>query len=138
MKTSTFEQLLEMDDLDDVDEREFSRSIILGLFESTGDTLQKIRPRVYAPDSNLRDISTWGHFLKGAITFCLQKLGHTGWEIQVVAGADPQRMLDEFKRIKMQEDQRAFVGGKYESYCEQLKVAKVKLYAFYKVPLEPE
>jgi len=93
METSTFEQLLEMDDLDDVDEREFSRSIILGLSESIGDTLQKIRPQVYAPDSNLRDISTWSHFLKGAFTFGLQ-LGHTGWEIQVVAGTDPQRMLD--------------------------------------------
>jgi len=140
LETDIFEQLLEMDgQLDDVDEREFSRSIMLGLFEGMGRALQEMLPLVYSPDSDLSDLSHWGHNIKGGpYTIGLTKLGRTAWEIQVVAGANLKWMDDEFKHIKTEEDQRVFVRKNYESYCEQLAAAKVKLYAFYKVPLEVE
>jgi hypothetical protein len=135
---TTFKQLLEMDEeVDDEDERAFSREICLGQFSSLEATLEKIRPLVYAPDTSLSELSHWGHFLKGTpYTTGLHKMGRTAWEIQVVAAwrDRPDWLPDQFRYIKTEEDVRRFVRGNFESFEEQLKVAKARLQDFYKVP----
>jgi hypothetical protein len=63
LDTNTFEQILEMDD--DADDRDFSRCIILDGFSQMNTAIERLRPLVYDPDSNLRDISSLGHLMKG-------------------------------------------------------------------------
>jgi len=58
----TFEQILEMDD--DPEEREFSRSIVLGFFEQAESTFIKLDDALKEKD--LETLSSLGHFLKGS------------------------------------------------------------------------
>ncbi|EHL00287.1 Histidine-containing phosphotransfer, HPT [Glarea lozoyensis ATCC 20868] len=57
----TFEQILEMDD---DDERDFSKSIVFGFFEQAEQTFKKMDDALKAKD--LKDLSSLGHFLKGS------------------------------------------------------------------------
>ncbi|KAH6683300.1 hpt domain-containing protein [Halenospora varia] len=58
----TFEQILEMDD--DEDEREFSKSIVIGFFEQAEQTFTKMDEALKEKD--LAQLSSLGHFLKGS------------------------------------------------------------------------
>ncbi|KAJ5917042.1 hypothetical protein N7504_001057 [Penicillium tannophilum] len=57
----TFEQILEMDD---DDEREFSKGIVYGFFDQAKTTFEKMEKAV--ADEDLDDLSSLGHFLKGS------------------------------------------------------------------------
>lgn len=59
---ATFEQILEMDD--DEEEREFSRSIVLGFFDQAEQTFKKMDVQLAKRD--LGELSGLGHFLKGS------------------------------------------------------------------------
>lgn len=58
----TFEQILEMDD--DEDERDFSKSIVYDFFSQAETTFEKMHKSL--EDSDLKDLSELGHFLKGS------------------------------------------------------------------------
>ncbi|KAL9601973.1 MAG: hypothetical protein Q9219_002197 [cf. Caloplaca sp. 3 TL-2023] len=58
----TFEQILEMDD--DEEEREFSKSIVLGFFDQAEATFSKMDTSLETGD--LAALSSLGHFLKGS------------------------------------------------------------------------
>jgi osomolarity two-component system phosphorelay intermediate protein YPD1 len=60
--TSTFQQILEMDD--DEDEREFSKSIVYDFFDQANTTFQKMEDNLDKKD--LATLSSLGHFLKGS------------------------------------------------------------------------
>ncbi|KAF8420093.1 signal transduction histidine kinase [Tirmania nivea] len=58
---ATFNQVLEMDDIDDKD---FSRGIVYSFFEQAEDTIKEMKENIKA--ENLEELSTLGHFLKGS------------------------------------------------------------------------
>ncbi|KAL2759377.1 hypothetical protein ACRALDRAFT_2038255 [Sodiomyces alcalophilus JCM 7366] len=58
---TTFEQILEMDD---DDERDFSRSIVFGFFEQAEETFVTMQKAL--DDKDLEELSQLGHFLKGS------------------------------------------------------------------------
>ncbi|KAL2005686.1 hypothetical protein VTN00DRAFT_10179 [Thermoascus crustaceus] len=58
---STFDQILEMDD---DDERDFSRGIVYGFFEQAETTFEKMEKAL--TNENLSELSQLGHFLKGS------------------------------------------------------------------------
>lgn len=58
---STFEQILEMDDDDD---RDFSKGIVYGFFEQADGTFEKMEKAMSQED--LKELSQLGHFLKGS------------------------------------------------------------------------
>lgn len=58
---STFEQILEMDDDDD---RDFSKGIVYGFFDQAQTTFDKIEKAI--ADKQLEELSQLGHFLKGS------------------------------------------------------------------------
>ncbi|KAH8687852.1 signal transduction histidine kinase [Tricladium varicosporioides] len=58
----TFEQILEMDD--DEDDRDFSKSIVIGFFEQAEQTFMKMDKALKEKDLEL--LSNLGHFLKGS------------------------------------------------------------------------
>ncbi|KAL0640497.1 Phosphorelay intermediate protein [Maublancomyces gigas] len=58
---STFDQILEMDD---DEEREFSRAIVFGFFDQAEETFRQMEESVKARD--LPQLSSLGHFLKGS------------------------------------------------------------------------
>ncbi|KAJ5669412.1 Multistep phosphorelay regulator 1 [Penicillium macrosclerotiorum] len=58
---STFEQILEMDD---DDERDFSKGIVYGFFDQAKGTFENIEAALDRRD--LKDLSQLGHFLKGS------------------------------------------------------------------------
>jgi len=58
----TFEQILEMDD--DEDEREFSKSIVIGFFSQAEETFQNMEASLDKGD--LYKLHSLGHFLKGS------------------------------------------------------------------------
>ncbi|KAJ5105285.1 hypothetical protein NUU61_002632 [Penicillium alfredii] len=58
---STFEQILEMDDDDD---RDFSKGIVYGFFDQAENTFNKIEKAI--KDKKLDELSSLGHFLKGS------------------------------------------------------------------------
>lgn len=60
----TFEQILEMDEGEDDDGHEFSRSIVFGYFEQAEQTFDKMDDAVSRKD--LGELSSLGHFLKGS------------------------------------------------------------------------
>jgi len=60
--SSTFEQILEMDD--DEEERDFSKSIVYDFFTQAEGTFQKMDANLEARD--LAELSQLGHFLKGS------------------------------------------------------------------------
>ncbi|KAF2768637.1 histidine containing phosphotransmitter protein, partial [Teratosphaeria nubilosa] len=60
--STTFEQILEMDD--DEDEREFSKSIVYDFFTQAESTFQKMDSNLEKKD--LAQLSALGHFLKGS------------------------------------------------------------------------
>ncbi|KAF1991497.1 histidine containing phosphotransmitter protein [Aulographum hederae CBS 113979] len=60
--TTTFEQILEMDD--DEDEREFSKSIVYDFFTQAEGTFEKMDK--FLEQKNLAELSSLGHFLKGS------------------------------------------------------------------------
>lgn len=82
--TSTFQQILEMDD--DEDEREFSKSIVYDFFDQANTTFQKMEDNLYvytrrlwsatsrliltspicSDKKDLATLSSLGHFLKGS------------------------------------------------------------------------
>ncbi|RKF59098.1 Multistep phosphorelay regulator 1 [Erysiphe neolycopersici] len=77
--TSTFEQILEMDD--DEDEKEFSRSIVIGFFEQAETTFLQIETALESKD--LPKLSSLGHFLKGSsATLGLTKVKNSCEKIQ--------------------------------------------------------
>ncbi|KAG9230046.1 hpt domain-containing protein [Amylocarpus encephaloides] len=57
----TFEQILEMDDDDD---RDFSKSIVFGFFDQAEETFVKMDTALEKKD--LKELSALGHFLKGS------------------------------------------------------------------------
>ncbi|KAJ5928674.1 hypothetical protein N7466_007630 [Penicillium verhagenii] len=57
----TFEQILEMDD---DDERDFSKGIVYGFFDQAKTTFEKMEKAV--KDEDLDELSSLGHFLKGS------------------------------------------------------------------------
>ncbi|CAI6231579.1 unnamed protein product [Periconia digitata] len=131
---TTFELILEMDD--DFDDREFSRSIIMGYFQQMNSALEDIGSLTNDPHSSLQRISSLGHFMKGqAYTIGLRKLGDLAWEIQFVAGTSPGDPYG-FDHIKSEEDQRAFARRNVQMFSELYDVAKTKMSAFYKCPIE--
>lgn len=60
--STTFEQILEMDD--DEDEREFSKSIVYDFFTQAESTFDKMNANLEKKD--LAQLSALGHFLKGS------------------------------------------------------------------------
>jgi len=60
--TTTFEQILEMDD--DEEEREFSKSIVYDFFQQAESTFEKMDSNLEKKD--LAQLSALGHFLKGS------------------------------------------------------------------------
>jgi len=58
---ATFDQILEMDDEDD---RDFSKSIVYGFFEQAETTFEKMERAIASKD--LSELSNLGHFLKGS------------------------------------------------------------------------
>ncbi|KAJ5726743.1 uncharacterized protein N7483_008100 [Penicillium malachiteum] len=58
---STFEQILEMDDDDD---RDFSKGIVYGFFDQAKTTFEKMETAV--KEKQLDELSSLGHFLKGS------------------------------------------------------------------------
>ncbi|KAH9908116.1 histidine-phosphotransfer domain, HPT domain-containing protein [Xylariomycetidae sp. FL2044] len=58
----TFMQILEMDDSED--DREFSRSIVVGFFEQAEETFTNMDKALESKD--LEELSRLGHFLKGS------------------------------------------------------------------------
>lgn len=58
---ATFDQILEMDD---DEERDFSKTIVFGFFEQAEDTFKQMESMVKAKD--LSQLSSLGHFLKGS------------------------------------------------------------------------
>ncbi|RPB13493.1 putative multistep phosphorelay regulator 1, partial [Morchella conica CCBAS932] len=58
---ATFDQILEMDD---DEERDFSKTIVFGFFEQAEDTFKQMENSVKAKD--LSQLSSLGHFLKGS------------------------------------------------------------------------
>lgn len=61
MDQGTFEQILEMDDDDD---KEFSKSIVYGFFDQADNTFKKMEDAL--KDEDLPELSQLGHFLKGS------------------------------------------------------------------------
>lgn len=80
--SSTFEQILEMDD--DEDEREFSRSIVYDFFAQAESTFQRMDHNLETRD--LAQLSALGHFLKGSsatlgltrVKECCEKIQNLG------------------------------------------------------------
>ncbi|KIW62495.1 hypothetical protein, variant 3 [Phialophora macrospora] len=61
VEKSTFEQILDMDEEDD---REFSKSIVFGFLEQAEQTFSKMD--IAMKEKNLPELSSLGHFLKGS------------------------------------------------------------------------
>ncbi|KAH6622815.1 signal transduction histidine kinase [Chaetomium tenue] len=59
---ATFSQILEMDESEA--DRDFSKPLVYGFFEQATETFQKIEAALKA--SNLDELSSLGHFLKGS------------------------------------------------------------------------
>lgn len=77
--SSTFEQILEMDD--DEEEREFSKSIVYDFFQQAETTFEKMDS--YLDKEDLAQLSALGHFLKGSsATLGLTKLKDSCEKIQ--------------------------------------------------------
>ena len=77
--TSTFEQILEMDD--DEEQREFSTSIVIGFFEQAESTIDRMDEAL--KDKGLVSLSSLGHFLKGSsATLGLTKVKNSCEKIQ--------------------------------------------------------
>ncbi|KAJ5293126.1 uncharacterized protein N7443_009079 [Penicillium atrosanguineum] len=115
---STFEQILEMDDDDD---RDFSKGIVYGFFDQAHNTFEKMENALYVSlacqhrstltsirkDKKLEELSQLGHFLKGSsatlgltnVKDACEKIQHYG------AGKDESGSTDEpdetvsFKKI---------------------------------------
>jgi len=60
--TSTFDQILEMDD--DDEDRTFSRAIVWGFFDQAVTTFEQMQKNIDVKD--LAQLSSLGHFLKGS------------------------------------------------------------------------
>ncbi|KAJ6171387.1 hypothetical protein N7470_000454 [Penicillium chermesinum] len=58
---STFDQILEMDDDED---RDFSKGIVYGFFDQVESTFQKMKDAI--KNKELEELSALGHFLKGS------------------------------------------------------------------------
>ncbi|KIX96583.1 uncharacterized protein Z520_07849 [Fonsecaea multimorphosa CBS 102226] len=61
VEKSTFEQILDMDEEDD---RDFSKSIVFGFLEQAEQTFSKMDTAM--KDKDLAELSSLGHFLKGS------------------------------------------------------------------------
>ncbi|KAF2834630.1 histidine containing phosphotransmitter protein [Patellaria atrata CBS 101060] len=80
--TSTFEQILEMDE--DEDEREFSKSIVYDFFQQAESTFNNMDTKLASKD--LETLSSLGHFLKGSsatlgltkVKDCCEKIQNLG------------------------------------------------------------
>jgi len=82
--TATFEQILDMDDADEDDAHEFSKSIVFGFLDQADSTFAKMETSKYVrpdksihvvrtlihyvlrKDKDLKELSSLGHFLKGS------------------------------------------------------------------------
>jgi osomolarity two-component system phosphorelay intermediate protein YPD1 len=107
---STFEQILEMDDEDD---RDFSKGIVYGFFDQAKATFKKMEDELYVlchflfseitsnfpnrKEKNLKELSSLGHFLKGSsATLGLTKVKDSCEKIQHYgAGKDEAGVVDE-------------------------------------------
>ncbi|PLN76309.1 histidine-phosphotransfer domain, HPT domain-containing protein [Aspergillus taichungensis] len=75
---ATFDQILEMDDDDD---RDFSKGIVFGFFDQAESTFEKMEQA--QKDENLKELSQLGHFLKGSsATLGLSKVKEACEKIQ--------------------------------------------------------
>jgi osomolarity two-component system phosphorelay intermediate protein YPD1 len=89
---STFEQILEMDDDDD---RDFSKGIVYGFFDQAHNTFEKMETALEG--KQLEELSQLGHFLKGSsatlgltnVKDACEKIQHYG------AGKDESGSIDE-------------------------------------------
>lgn len=89
---STFEQILEMDDDDD---RDFSKGIVYGFFDQAHNTFEKMETALEG--KKLEELSQLGHFLKGSsatlgltnVKDACEKIQHYG------AGKDESGSIDE-------------------------------------------
>jgi len=121
----TFEQILEMDDDDD---REFSKSIVFGFFEQAEQTFTKMDDALEAKD--LPQLSSLGHFLKGSsatlgltkVKDSCEKIQHYGQKKDEAGTADVDDEDTCLERVK-----ETLVAVK-EEYAEVEKVLK-KFYA---------
>lgn len=98
---STFEQVLEMDDDDDV--RDFSKSIVYDFCKQAESTFEKMDISLAARD--LAQLSSLGHFLKGSsATLGLNKVRNSCEKIQNLgAGKDEkgnEELTDEDESLK--------------------------------------
>ncbi|KAE8144135.1 histidine-phosphotransfer domain, HPT domain-containing protein [Aspergillus avenaceus] len=89
---TTFEQILEMDDDDD---RDFSKGIVYGFFDQAEATFLKMEEAL--KEKNLSELSSLGHFLKGSsATLGLNKVKEACEKIQHYgAGKDETGTNDE-------------------------------------------
>ncbi|OJJ44080.1 hypothetical protein ASPZODRAFT_18850 [Penicilliopsis zonata CBS 506.65] len=92
MDQATFEQILEMDDEDDKD---FSRGIVFGFFDQADTTFEQMETAI--KDKDLLTLSQLGHFLKGSsATLGLNKVRDACEKIQHFgAGKDETGSTDE-------------------------------------------
>jgi osomolarity two-component system phosphorelay intermediate protein YPD1 len=89
---STFEQILEMDDDDD---RDFSKGLVFGFFEQDDSTFEKMEKAL--EEKKLSELSALGHFLKGSsATLGLSKVKEACEKIQHYgAGKDETGTVNE-------------------------------------------
>lgn len=104
----TFEQILEMDD--DEDERDFSKSIVYDFFSQAETTFEKMDKSL--EDSDLKDLSELGHFLKGSsatlgltkVKDSCEKIQHFG-QLKDESGSKDITKEDALKKLKVIIDQ---------------------------------
>jgi len=117
----TFEQILEMDEEDD---REFSRSIVFGFFEQAEQTFKKMDDAL--KEGDLAQLSSLGHFLKGSsATLGLTKVKDSCEKIQHYGQKkDEEGTIDEPDEAKCLERIKETLVAVKEEYAEVEKVLK--------------
>jgi len=118
---STFEQILEMDD---DDEKEFSRGIVFGFFEQADNTFVSMQKAI--DDKNLAELSSLGHFLKGSsATLGLTKVKDGCEKVQNYGARRTATGEDEFdsedKYLKKIKDLLPVIKSDYEDAQKRLK-----------------
>lgn len=99
---ATFEQILEMDEGEEDDSHEFSKSIVFGFLEQAETTFQKMDTAI--DEKNLEELSSLGHFLKGSSATLgfnkvkdqcekIQHFGHKKDETGTVDEPDEDKLL---------------------------------------------
>ncbi|KAJ9609281.1 Phosphorelay intermediate protein [Knufia peltigerae] len=121
---ATFEQIL---DMDEEDERDFSKSIVFGFLEQADTTFAKMDDAM--KDKNLPELSSLGHFLKGSSATLgftkvkdeCEKIQHYGHKKNETGEVDEP---DEAKCLKM-------IGESLEEAKKAYKVVEGLMKRFY-------